>query len=249
MGGDSGDDLAVGGAEGENIVDGNVDVGGAGGGEEGVDGGPGDIEVVIGVGVELGDGLIGVEIVAGLDDGFRVDCDRELALLFGVGVEVDAGMEEEISGVGRGGDGGEGEIGGGAQVGGGVEDEVLDGAVKFGAGMGSACDGLTSSDVGEGGGVDLEDDSGGVGSSQSVVAQCDIGNFVDDGVGQDDGGCFGGVGVGTSAGVGASVDGLGVDVDDGGSVSGGVFKNGEFEVAVVATGAISLHFGDLEGDE
>ena len=124
-------------------------------------------------------------------------------------------MEEEISRVGWGGDVGEGEVGGGAEVGGGVEDEVLDGAVKFRAGVGSAGDGLAPSDVGEGGGINLEYDSGGIGSSQSVVTQGDIGNFVDDGVCQYDGGCFGGEGVGAAAGVGAGVDGLCVDVDDG----------------------------------
>ena len=75
MGSDGGYDLAVGGAKCEDIVDGDVDVGWAGGGKEGVDGGPGYVEVVIGVGVELGDGLVGVEIVARLDDGFGVDCD------------------------------------------------------------------------------------------------------------------------------------------------------------------------------
>ena len=117
MGSHGGCDFAVGGAECEDVVDGDVDVGGPGGGEEGVDGGPGDVEVVVGVGVELGDGLVGVEIVAGLDDGLGVDGDCELALLLGVGVEVDAGVEEEISGVGRGGDGGEGEVLGGAHVG------------------------------------------------------------------------------------------------------------------------------------
>ena len=95
--------------------------------------------------------------------------------------------------------------------------------------MGSAGDGLSSSDVGKSSFVNFEDDSGRVVvASKGIVGQGDIGNFIDDGVGQDDGWGFGGVRIGTSAGVGACVDGLGVDVDDGRGVSGGIFEDGEF---------------------
>ena len=95
--------------------------------------------------------------------------------------------------------------------------------------MGSAGDGLSSSDVGKSSFVNFEDDSGRVVvASKGIVGQGDIGNFIDDGVCQDNSGSFEGVRIGASAGVGASMDGLGVDVDDGRGVSGGIFEDGEF---------------------
>ena len=58
--------------------------------------------------------------------------------------------------------------------------------VELGASVRSTSDALSSSDVGEGCLVDLEDDNSRVSSTQYVVIESDIGDFVDDGVAQGD---------------------------------------------------------------
>ena len=97
-------DLTVSWAECEHIIDVDVGVSTAWGGEERVDGSPGDAVVVVSIGIESCDGLVGMKVVGWLDYWFGVNSDYEAGFFVGVSALVGPDIEGEATAVRRSGD-------------------------------------------------------------------------------------------------------------------------------------------------
>lgn len=183
---------------------------------------------MIRIGIEGSDCFIGVECIAACSDSIWLNRHRKLSVLpQGIPIE-DSSLEGEGATVSRRLDARKCKGCSGTQWCGGGEDKVLSWDVKLGAGVRPAGDALAASDVGKSRLVNLKDDICRIGKGQAIAIEGDVGDFVDDSVGEGDARSLPGWRIDIVS-VGRCAYGLGVDVDDRRRISRGVFQDGELK--------------------